>query len=285
MQTAYRFLRQIWPYIGPVIGLLALGRVFDVQLGDAILGTFTAVRPYLTGAKIGWFLLGTLSLFFSYVEIRHRGVPLTATETDVTVLLQNPSGNLATVTRTQRLRANHENVTGYTRMLSSTGTVPRESIEFNVDHCNGAKQKLEIDGAPQKWEVIHRFDAIPRNLFKLGLNTVRRTESYRIIDGFCSSEESYEMLIPKQYRHERITMTIYFHPDNACDIKDCEALWISDNGIVELNLTRPDGHMASGRPGIQLKVSKPRGGDRYRIKWKNPQGPKAIEGALVPANS
>jgi hypothetical protein len=225
-----------------------------------------------------------VSLFFAYVEIRHRGIPLTAVETDITIVLETPRGDRATVTRTQRLRANHENVTGYSRTVQSTGVIPSNSIEFNVDHCSRTKQKLEIDGSPQSWEVIHRFDPIPRNLLKLGRNTVTRTEKFVVNDGFVEAEESYEMLVPPRYRHDRIRITVFFHPDNACDIEDCEALLISENGVVEVNLTRPPNWVVTGRPGVQPTVARPRGGDRYRVKWRNAQAPAAVPGALTPPN-
>jgi hypothetical protein len=183
---------------------LAIGRVFEIQVGDVLMAA-GAVLPYITGAKIGWFLL---SAFFAYVEIRHRHIPLTAVSTDIELMLESPSGDRATITRTQKLRANHENVTGFIRKIVSTGTVPKDQVEFSISHCAANRQKKEFDGTPSKWEVIHRFDPIPRNLLLLGMNTVKRTESVRIYDGFCSADESYEIEVPAMYRHDRIQMMI-----------------------------------------------------------------------------
>src|SRR5262245_32156572 len=106
MGSAYRLLRRIWPFVGPVITVLALGRMFEVRVGQVI-SALIAIGPYISASKIGWFVLSVLSGFFAYVEIRHRHIPLTAIDTQVELALESPSGDLATLSRKQRLRANH----------------------------------------------------------------------------------------------------------------------------------------------------------------------------------
>lgn len=268
---AYRLLRKVWPYVGSVVSVLALGRVFDLTVGDVLVWS-EALLPFVTGAKIGWFLFAVASGFFAYVELRHRHVPLTLLETNTCVRIESPNGDRVKVIRQQKLRANHDNVTGYHRKIFTSGSMPLDELSFNIGHCKANKQKLEVDGTPQNWEVIHRFDPIPLNPFVLGLNTVQRTETIAIYDGFTSVDESYEIYIPSMYRHVKMTFKVQFHPECGCDAKDCEALWISALGVVELPLeVVPPASIGDGH-AVMLNIKRPRAGDRYRIKWKNKNG-------------
>jgi hypothetical protein len=267
--TVYHLLRRVWPYMGPVVGFLGLGMWLEVSTADVI----SALRdfgPYVLSLRVTWLLVSAASFFFAYVEIRHRGIPLTAVKTEIEVLLTSPDGRSATVKRKQKLRANHENVTGYHRWAKSSGQIPKEGIHCSIDHCGQDKQFLDIDGDPSSWEIIHRFDRIPKHWWKAGLNTVVREDWMLVENSFHQDTESYEFGIPERYRYNEVSITIFFHPQRVPIASDCSAIWISDNGVTDLPLLQvppnPNGH-----PGIRLKVKKPRRGDKFRVVWKYPQ--------------
>jgi hypothetical protein len=151
--------------------------------------------------------------------------------------------------------------------VTPPGSIPRELIEFNISHCDHSEQQVHLDGDPTEWTIIHRFAPIPRNLLVLGLNTVTRTETIVHRDVYTDNSNWYELMIPENYRHRRITITIIFHHARPCTLDDCEAICISANGIANMRLeyVPPE---PQGGPGIKLRVRNPVPGERYRITWE-----------------
>lgn len=264
MFDIYKLIRLAWPYIGPVLGLLTLAWALDVGIAR-IKGWAPIILAYVFSVRPLWLILAVLFFYFTYVNIRHRRVPLTVVSTDIKLTLNSPTGDRATLTRTQRIRANREDVTGYHRVLGvEPGEIPKESIRFNIDHCTTEKQSIHFEGNPRRWELIHRFDPIPRKLYCLGLNTVTRTETVVEVNAYTADEESYTMIIPEHYAHKRITLEISFHPGRACEFKNCEAMRSNNNGIVRMPLDDIPS------TGVRLRIRNPSSGERFKITWKYP---------------
>lgn len=264
MFDAYKLIRLAWPYIGPLLGLLTLAWALDLGIAQIkgwtqiILASIFSVRPL-------WLMLALLFFYFTYANIRHRRIPLTVISTDMKLTLNSPTGDRATLIRTQRIRANREDVVGYHRVLGvEPGEIPKESIKFHIDHCPTEKQSIHFEGNPRRWELIHRFDPIPRKLYCLGLNTVTRTETVIELNAYTGDEESYTVLIPERYVHRRISVEIEFHRDRLCEFKSCEAVRINNNGIVRMPLDDIP------PAGVRLRIKNPSSGERFKITWKYP---------------
>jgi hypothetical protein len=270
--SAYGLLRTVWPFLGPLAGLGLLAAAFQVTLAD-LWGGLVSVGPFLRSVRVVYLLLAGLAFYFSYVEIRHWGVPLTILSTDIVLALNTANGDRATLTRTQRIRANREHVTGYHRSVTvdAPGEMPRESVQCHANHCAANRQSVRFEGTPSNWKLIHRFDPIPRNLLVLGLNTVLRTETIVQERAYTRETESYTFNIPQNYRLRNVTLTVFFHPQRACGMHQCQALRINASGVTEMNLEHvpPDPH-GRGGPGIRLRIGRPRPGEQFALAWTYP---------------
>src|SRR5262245_190436 len=125
LMAPYRFLRTYWPYIGPVLGVLSFTQAFRIRLNEI----WAASAWFILNTNVWWLLGGTLSFFLTYTSIRHRGVPLTAIDTEIRLLFEDSACHHVRVIRTQKLRANREDVTGYVRQLWSDGTIDQSNFE------------------------------------------------------------------------------------------------------------------------------------------------------------
>lgn len=259
MQTFYKVLRTAWPYVGPILGLYALITGFGLTLPE--LGQI--IRDKFLHLDLLWFVVASFLFFTAYTEIRHRGIPLTAINTDIEVVYEDPLGKRVHVSRTQELRANREDVTGYLRVIWCEGALPTESVECSVSHADPKQQSVQFDKGRKGTEVIHRFPAIPRDLFRLGTNTVTRTERTLFVDAFTGEEESYEVGIPLHYHHRKLTVSVIFHPSRNCAVNSCKAIRISAHGVSDLPLTH-----VSGRHGVRFEAKGIKGGERFRLMWK-----------------
>lgn len=278
MRDVYRLISRAWPFIGPLIGILSFVNATDTPLPELLdqLGTLKIVIPprFFTTGGLFYLLLALLSFWFSYVEIRHKRIPLAVLSTDIELTFNTPKGDKATLTRTQVIRANHHDVTGYHRTPSvePPGKMPLDEIEFHISHCETDKQTVyKVGGNPSSWDLIHRFEPIPRNLFKLGLNRVTRTETIVQYDAYTREKEYFEISFPEHYRYGKTIVSIHFHPARPCrlDRHQCQAILIAAKGIIDLPLT-PLPSKAGAGPGVRLTMKKPSPGERYRIIWTYP---------------
>lgn len=267
-----RFIRGfLGGYIAPILGIWSLSQLFDFTIGDA--GTLIAQQSHiLYTTKPFYLLLGLASFYFFYVKFRHRYTPLTVIDTEISLHLESPSGDVATIDRAQRMRANHYDVTGYHRRITvDKGEIPQDSIRCHIDHCSHESQRCEFKGrADQRsWDFCHRFEEIPRSWFKLGMNTVTRTETYTARDAYTDDEEYHELSIPANYKHKRIQFAVFFHPERLPPPTSCQALRIHNNGVVNLNFVviPPTGDR---RPGIRIDIKNPIPTETYRFVWQYP---------------
>lgn len=267
MRTSYKFLRSLWPFVGPVFGIISLGFLVDFSIGDVVL-LYKFLSPHILTLKPFLILLTGLFVFFSYVEFRHKNTPLTVLHTDIALTLETPNGDRARLVRTQKIRVNRDGVTGYHRVLKTNGRILKENIQCHINHCPENQQNCHFDGDEQQWDFTHRFPEIPRKLYMLGLNTVTRTEDVLILGGFTNNEEFYDMAIPNRYLHRTMTVRIFFHPERAPNFNQCKAICISQNGIVDVDLD-PVPEVAGAAGGVKLDISG-NPGDRFRISWEYP---------------
>ena len=269
--TYLRRARMAWYYIVPIVGGVSLLRSLGIGIDDVI-GFLGYLVPKLLSVNSVFFTLGAVLLYFVYVHFRHRYTPLTVIHSKIVLELNRPDGRRATLRRIQRIRANHDNVTGYFAEFTAfpSGQIPKSEIVCHIDHCPPAKQTIEFDGdekAQNNWTVIHRFTEIPRKLYMLGLNTVTREDSIVYIDAFTRDKEDFQVTIPERYPHKTIEFCVYFHPRRIPDIRDCHAVRIRAVGIEDLDL-QPVLQTPDGGRGIKLVV-KGQPGDRYRISWQH----------------
>ena len=267
MRDLYRLMRTVWPYVGSVLGIVGLAYAFDVRTVEFA----QLLRLFSEATERPLFLvLALLAFYFTWVEIRHRNIPLTVTRRDIELRLKTPSGDEAILSREQHVRANHENVTGYLRDVSGDGLVLAEQIECQSDHCTTAKQNIFVlEKTPSRVVFMHRFsEPLPRKLHMLGLNTTKRTETITQLNAYTKPSEHFTVFVPDHYRAKRITISIFFHRDRACRLEDCSAMRVRADGITELRLDRinDDGNGA----GIRLNIRKPVPREEYRILWKYP---------------
>lgn len=261
MQSFYRFLRIGWPYIGSLIGVYSLGKGLGVSVGQALVATGNFVAQ--TNAL--WFALSLVCFFLVYTSLRHRGIPLTIVRTKVEVTFESADGRLARVTRTQKLRANREDVTGYFKQMWCDGKLRADSLECSISHCDQHHQSFQVEPSGTGWELVHTFDPIPQNVFLLNLNTVTRTERLVMEDAFLADEESYEIVIPQPYRHRHIELVINFHQDRPCLMTACRGTRISAHGVLQLPL------LSEGPRGVKIVASNAYPGERFKIVWKWPR--------------
>jgi hypothetical protein len=262
MQTTYKVLRTGWPYVGPILGLYAL----ITGLGFTIPELWLFIQHSVLRFNVLWLLLAGFLFFTAYTEIRHKGIPLTAVNTEIEVVYEDPLGKRVQVTRTQELRANREDVTGYLRLAWCDGSLPVELAECSISHATAKDQWMEFDKNQKGTEVIHRFPAIPRDLFRLGTNTVTRTERTIYLDAFPAEEETYEVEIPLHYHHRKLSVALVFHPSRTCAVKNCKAIRINAHGVTDLPLT----HVRGGKSGVRFDVKGITGGERFRLIWTLP---------------
>lgn len=268
ISSLYRLITTVWPYVGPILGLWTLALALDVGLEKLTkFAAFTA--PYILVPRRLWLVLAVLFLYFAYVEIRHRRTPLVVLSTDMTLTLETISGDRATLHRVQRIRAYQDNVTGFYRVVGvdPPGRIPKDKIECNISHDTDKREQPHFQGNEQHWEFIHRFSPIPRDLLRLGLNTVERTEALLLVDAYTKPQESFTLIISEHYRHKRVSVTVRFHSMRVCKLEDCEALRIHANGITKLALR----HLAGNE--VRLDIRNPIAGERYRIIWTYPPLP------------
>lgn len=267
MGDLYRLISQSWRYVGPLLGLGTLAYALDIGLGQLSLFLAT-VAPFILNTRRLWLLLAALFFYFSYVNIRHRHTPLTVTSLDVTFRIETPRGDRVALSRVQTIRANRHNVTGYHRTLRVDPPGRQDLTECHIDHCNRDAQSVHAltpMGAladPARLEFIHRFAPIPRKLYCLGLNTVKRTETVIQHDSYTREHEYFQLEIPQHYAHKKVKLSIYFHADNACRSDDCKAFRINSNGVVEMELTPIHPY------GIQLPIWNPSPGERFIVTWR-----------------
>lgn len=261
MQTFYKALRTLWPYVGCLLGVYTL----VTGLGFTLPELGAAAKEYILRVNVLLLVLAALFFFTAYTEIRHRGIPLTAMDTQIEVVYDDPLGRSVTVSRKQKLRANREDVTGYIRKQWCDGKLPKESVECSISHAEQATQSIHFDQGPHGVEVIHRFPAIPRDFFRLGTNTVTREDRTTYTDSFTAEEESYEVEIPPHYRHHKLAVSVIFHPSRTCAVKGCQAIRISAHGVSDIPLT-----LVNGRPGVRFEAKGLSGGERFRVMWKLP---------------
>lgn len=265
MQIAYAFLRRVWPYVGPILGLWGLGKSINYSLADVwTAGEITA--PHLLNLRIPYLLLAAVCLFFAYFQFRHRHTPITVLSTDVIVYMESETGDRVKVHRTQRLRPNREDVTGYKGVfwVAPPGKIPKSSIRCHINHCSATSQGIITEGNENRWEIIHHFPPIP---WWLGFKAVTRTDQAEELDAFTNPTESYSFAVPEAYRHRQITITIFFHPNRICTIDSCRAVHLTSNGMVDLHLTDI---FENGHNGVRLTVGRAAPGDTYKIFWTYP---------------
>ena len=284
----YRAWRWAWQYLGPVFGLFSVSRVVDLTFQDAAVAG-AAIAYLLMSQKVIWVVLAAAAFFFSLVEWLHKNTPLTIASTHMELFIESPDGRDARVVRTQEIRPNREDVTGYQAKFWAdpavdNASIPEDSIKMHVDHCLPNEQDhMIVSGTEKRWEVIHRFKPIPMPFYKLGLNKVRRVERYRFLNSYSGEVEWYDALVLNMYRYKKLQLTVYFHNTNPCPIEKCKGYWIARHGVVELNVGQIVGE--NGRLGVRLTIDRPVRGDTYRILWQNetPQVKLSIVPATAPA--
>jgi hypothetical protein len=265
--SLYGLISRVWPFVGPILGLGTAAYALDLGI-DELKRLALFISPYVLNTRRLWLILAILFLYFAYVEFRHRHNPLAVLSLDLELRLDKPDGSRATLMRTQRIRAYHDNVTGFHRMVTadSPGKIPRDQIRFDISHETDEKKKERpyFQGDETRWEFIHRFSPIPRNPLVLGLNTVERTETIVFVDSYMRPEEHLTLIIPEYYPHKRVSITILFHPERVCRLEDCEALRIHANGVTKIPLRDVPPN------GVRLTVRNPIAGERFKITWKYP---------------
>jgi hypothetical protein len=266
MATFHYLLRMFWTYVGPVLGVYGLARALEVHVTLTDIAATRAFQALTTHPILS--ALGSLILYFAYVEIRHRRVPITVTSLNIELAMKSESGDEAVLTRRQEILANHENVTGYLRSISGDGTIPWDAVECQSDHCPSARQaKLVIDKSDNRVEFIHRFDPIPRRI--LWPKKIIRTETIIQRYSYTKPKETFTLTVPAHYRARRVTITIFFHANRACRHNDCEAMKIRADGATELPLEHVPASHGNG-PGVRLTIRRPKPGERYLIGWTYP---------------
>ena len=103
MRTSYKFLRSLWPYVGPVLGVISLVALLDVTIEDIVV-LYKWSAPRLLTLNLFLIFLIALFSFFSYVEFRHRNIPLTVISNEISLTLTSVSGDEATLVRIQKIR-------------------------------------------------------------------------------------------------------------------------------------------------------------------------------------
>jgi hypothetical protein len=268
MNDTYKLIRQMMPIVGPVLTVLALGRVFDITVGD-VASAVRGLWPYVRVAKIGWLIVAVAFAYFTIVNIRHRGVPLSVVSSDITLVLDTREGDVATLSRVQRIRANREDVTGFMKeMRMSAGSVQPADIQCFVSHTD--KQEIHLRGSPQNRMLIHEFDAIPRNLLRFGRNTIERKEIITARNAFMGTDEYISETVRPEYRHGRLRMRVIFHRERTCNLSDCKAFRISKNGLVRMRLTPLEPGVHGAGRGVELDIRRPGPGERFEIHWRYP---------------
>lgn len=278
VHSVYYFVRRHWPKIGPFVTLFSLSSFFQLRLEDVVTATQT-VGPYVLQARVSWLLVAAVSTYFWYVEIRHRNTPLTVLHTDIEFFHETPSGSRVRRVATQRVRANHEDVTGYHRRIIAPdgGSIPQSGYVTSIDHCGSDKQEVLWSGTESNWEIIHTFDPIPARIRWLGTNHVVRRESTLFVDAFLKEEERFTIALPSRYRHKRLTVTVYFHPARPCNLADFKALRITQNGVSRVDFVQIPPERYDQGVGIRIDIRKPREGDEFQLRWKyQPVGPSAL---------
>lgn len=274
MFGAYQFIRRNWGVVGPFVSILGLGWFFQLTPRQ-FLDFGEAAAPYVLQARMGGLILATVSLYFTYVHLRHRNVPLTVLHTEIDFIHETATGSRVRRHVKQRIRANHDNVTGYHRHISAPrgGKIPQSEYIATVDHCGEERQSVLFDGTDSAWEIIHSFDAIPRKV--LGLHVIVREESALFVDAFLREEERFIIELPPRYRHRRLTVTVYFHQGRPCG--EFRVLLINANGVSKPDFRKvpPKPGTVTG-PGFQIDLTKPREGDRLQLRWRYQIGPTAL---------
>ena len=264
-----RFLRSPFErYLSPILGVVSLSQIFDVTWGE-FGNFFVSITPFILSGKPFYLVLSILFFFFFYTNFRHRHTPLTIVDTDIVLTLETPTGDRATLERTQRIRANRYEVTGYSRVIKvDKGQIPEDTYKCEISHCPHNKQSHRLFGDPKSWFIVHRFDEIPRSWVKFGTSTVIRKERLIILNEYTNDEEYYEFGVPLDYPTKIVTVKIYFHEDRIPEIKDCKAIGIRTGAVTDVDLQNilPSGETSAG---IRMHV-KAQPGDRYRISWKFP---------------
>lgn len=262
----YRLIRRLFPYITPFLGLVALSKAVD--LGIAQGGAFaSSLVSFLQTVRPFWLFLAAVFSYCFYIGIRDRNTPLTVLRLDIVLRLDTPNGDQATLTRTQKIRANHEDVTGYHRILwvDPPGRIFKNSINCNIRISNrdlGGQSNLFLgnpDDPSNRWEFIHCFDPIP------WLRSATRTETVVQRDSYTRQTEFYVLEMPQQYRHNKISLSVYFHSLKICPLEKCKGLRVHANGAVKVPLTPLEGGV-----GVRLSHKKPARGERFIIKWEYP---------------
>src|SRR5712692_4884610 len=105
MLKLYRFIRQSWAYIGPLVGLWGLSRALNYSLLDLWHGLI-AILPLLLSLKIVYLFVFLFAVYLTYLQILYRKIPITILSTDVQLFLETAAGDEARLCRTQVLRAN-----------------------------------------------------------------------------------------------------------------------------------------------------------------------------------
>ena len=269
MSAFVRYLGIILGYLAPILGVFTLSQLFDVTL-DNIKNSYPFILQYILSTKPIWLFITAICFFFFYVRLRHRNMPITFIDTEITLKIESASGDRAVLERKQTLRANHYGITGIQRNLSvDKGTIPERGYECSIDHCSIYEESFELTGNPKSWVILHRFKEIPKKLHRLGQNTVIRTERAVLEDVFINDDEFYEMVIPVKFPHYNITINIYFHPDRPTAPEQCRAICITNSGITDISFTPVRDGTAIG---IRARI-KGRPGERYRFSWTFPPLP------------
>jgi hypothetical protein len=274
MGSFTRFLDRFFIKLAIPLGLIALYGAVDITIPTIVDTVVNHVIPYFQTLKPIYILASILCFFFYKMEIRHKNRPITVTETDITLKMESQNGDQARLSRTQKLRANHYDVTGYHReLVADVGAqIPRDRVRCTIDHCDANQQHIEFNpGIPQNHSTqtfSYRFDPIPRILWMLGLNSVNYQESAILVNAYTGNTEYYEMAIPVHYSYKEIMISVLFHPNRIAPEENCTAVKISKNGITDVNLQRIVANH-DGPEGIRVRV-KGVAGDRFRLTWTYP---------------
>jgi hypothetical protein len=261
-------MKLAWSFLSPFGFFIALSRVWELSLGDVI-AIATATGRALEPQRVTWLLGAGVILFLQVTSFGHRGIPLTVKHASAVLELLKPDGSHAIFTLEQSLRANHDNVTGYYREIFADGRVPKPSIKCHISHCGAGQQEIFYEGGEKSWRISHLFPAISRPFFDLGRATIQRKESMEYIDSFMNDEESVEFKVPASYRHHEVQLSVRFHPDRACDLKDCTGLLITESGGVRVDL-EPLSRAGGSGPGVRATVKKFGKSAKLKIIWRYP---------------
>lgn len=217
-------------------------------------------------------VVGAVSALAAISAYRKRNDAFTSISTDISIYFEKEDGSKVRMTRKQKVRANHPNVSAYFTTIDAGrhGTVPPGEVSgwARTHKREPLNAKLEILGDEKKCDIIQicepsfpfnwSLDLLPDFLRRDFIEREITTVHY----GCFQEEEDYYEVLTDRYPNTAVTINVHFDPNRKP--KEVRGQRIKANGVISTPSVMTDDRGTELYTVSFLNSTK----ERLRISWK-----------------